>query len=135
MRHKTKGMNGVSQVRYYTRRQKMVFGVGIAIWLLTALLFIVGTLYVIESFEPRPRKLFTLGVKAKEAVKVQPKVESLLRRHRVKFELREASPDEISYEVNVPVEVKTDTLSAEIMELDPGKGTAVNWSPAKNKSD
>jgi hypothetical protein len=73
-------------------------------------------------------------VKAKEAAKVQPRVESLLRRRKVKFELREASPDEISYEVRLPMEAKTDTLSAEIMELDPDKGTAVNWSPAKEKN-
>jgi uncharacterized membrane protein YhiD involved in acid resistance len=109
-------------------------GVGVYPLAIFATLFIVGTLYVIESFEPSPRKLFTLEVKAKEAAKVQPKVESLLRRRRVKFELREASPEEICYEVYLPIEVKTDALSAEIMELDPDKGTAVTWSPEKNKS-
>jgi hypothetical protein len=108
-------------------------GVGVYSLAIFAAIFIVGTLYVIESFEPSPRKLFTLGVKAKEAFKMQPKLESLLRRRRVKFELREASPDEICYEVRLPMELKTDTLSAELIELDPGKDTAVNWSPEKNK--
>jgi uncharacterized membrane protein YhiD involved in acid resistance len=109
-------------------------GVGVYPLAIFATVFIVGTLYVIESFEPHPRKVFTLELKAKGAAKVQPKVESLLRRRKVKFELREASPDEISYEVRLPMEVKTDTLSAEIMELDPDTGTAVNWSPAKEKN-
>ncbi|HEV3216706.1 MAG TPA: DUF4956 domain-containing protein [Vicinamibacterales bacterium] len=109
-------------------------GVGVYPLAIFATIFIVGTLYVIESFEPHPGKVFTLEVKAKEAAKVQPRVESLLRRRKVKFELREASPDEISYEVRLPMEAKTDTLSAEIMELDPDKGTAVNWSPAKEKN-
>jgi hypothetical protein len=109
-------------------------GVGLYPVAIFAALFIVGLLYVIESFEPIPRKLFTLEVKAKQATTVQPKVELLLRRRKVKFELREASPEEISYEVQLPMGVKTDTLSAEIMELDPDKGTAVNWSPEKQKS-
>src|SRR5436305_1169462 len=109
---------------------------GVALYLLAvfAAVFIGATLYVIESFEPTAKKSFTLEVKAKDAVKVQPKIESLLRRRRVKFELRESAPEEISYEVQLPLEVKTDTLSAEIMELDADKGTAVNWSPEKKKS-
>jgi uncharacterized membrane protein YhiD involved in acid resistance len=109
-------------------------GVGLYPVAIFAALFIVGLLYVIESFEPSPKKLFTLEVKAKPAVGVQPKVKSLLRRRKVKFELREASPDEISYEVQLPMDTKTDTLSTEIMELDPDRGTAVTWSPEKQKS-
>ena len=92
------------------------------------------TVLLMESFEPTAKKYFTLEVKAKDAVKVQPRIESLLRRRRVKFELRESAPEEISYEVQLPLELKTDTLSAEIMELDADKGTAVNWSPEKKKS-
>lgn len=109
-------------------------GVGVYPLAIFAAVFIVGVLYAIESFEPRARKLFTLEVKAKEAGKLQPKIEGLMRRRKVKFELREAAPEEFSYEVQLPMELKTDTLSAEIMELDPDKGTAVNWSPEKKKA-
>lgn len=109
-------------------------GVGVYPLAIFAAVFIVAVLYVVESFEPRARKAFTLEVKAKEAPKVQPKVEMLLRRRKVKFELREMSPEEFSYEVELPAEMKTDTLSTEIMALDPDTGTAVNWSPEKNKS-
>jgi hypothetical protein len=109
-------------------------GVGVYPLAIFAAVFIVAVLYVIESFEPSARKPFTLEVKAKDAVKMQPRVELLMRRRKVKFELRESSPEEISYQVQLPMELKTDTLSAEIMELDPDKGTAVNWSPEKKKS-
>jgi hypothetical protein len=91
-------------------------------------------LYVIESFEPVARKLFELQVKAKDAAAVQPKVEALFRRRRIKFELREASPEEFSYQVQLPMEMKTDALSAEIMGLDPDKGTAVQWNAEKKKA-
>src|SRR5262245_40453606 len=61
--------------------------------------FIIGTLWVIEWFEPKPVARFVLEVKAKESGKVQPKVEEFLRSRRLKFELRAASPEEFSYAV------------------------------------
>ncbi len=76
---------------------------------------------------------FILEVKAKEAAKLQPKIEALLRRRRVKYELREAKPEEFSYMVEMPMDVKTDALSAEIMALDPDPGTGVEWKTDKNK--
>jgi hypothetical protein len=109
-------------------------GVGVYPLAIFATVFIVALLYVIESFEPKPRKLYELQVKAKEAAKVQPKVEALLRRRRIKFELRETSPEEFSYQVQLPMEMKTDALSMEIMELDPDKGTAVQFNPEKKKA-
>src|SRR2546425_956354 len=48
-------------------------GVGVYPLAIFAAIFIVGTLYVVESFEPSPRKMFILEVKAKEAFKMQPK--------------------------------------------------------------
>jgi uncharacterized membrane protein YhiD involved in acid resistance len=108
-------------------------GVGVYPLAIFATAFIVAMLYVIESFEPKALKPYELQVKAKNAGAVQPKVEALFRRRRVKFELREASPDEFSYEVQLPLEMKTDALSAEIMDLTPDKGTAVQWNPEKKK--
>jgi hypothetical protein len=109
-------------------------GVGVYPLAIFATVFIVAMLYVIESFEPTARKVFELEVKAKDAAGLQPKVEALLRRRRVKFELRETSPDEFCYHVQLPMEMKTDALSAEIVQLDPDKGTAVQWNPEKKKA-
>ncbi len=109
-------------------------GVGVYPLAIFSAVFIVAVLYVIESFEPRARKLFTVEVKTKDAAKLQPKIETLFRRRRIKFELRETGPEEISYQVQLPLELKTDTLSTELVDLDPEKGTAVQWSPEKKKS-
>ena len=91
-------------------------------------------LWVIESFEPNPLKQFILEIKAKDAGKLQPKIEALLRRRRVKYELREAKPDECSYMVELPMDLKTDSISKEIMALDPDPGTEVEWKAEKKKA-
>lgn len=96
--------------------------------------FLIGVLWIIESFEPRARQQFILEVKAKEAAKLQPKIEALLRRRRVKYELREVKPEEFSYMVEMPMEVKTDSISAEIIALDPDPGTGVEWKTEKKKA-
>ena len=109
-------------------------GVGVYGLAVFATLFIAGVLWVIESFEPSARKQFILEVKSKEAIKLQATVESLLRRRRVKYELRESTPDEFSFYVELPMEVKTDGISAEIIALDPDPGTGVEWKIEKKKA-
>ena len=84
---------------------------------------------LVDARNPCPRRFKA----ARKIQRMKFSIESLMRRRRVKFELRESSPEEFSYEVQLPMDMKTDTLSAEIMELDPDKGTAVNWSPEKKK--
>jgi len=109
-------------------------GVGVYPLAIFATVFIVALLYIIESFEPTPKQVFELEIKAKDTAKLQPKVEGLFRRRRVKWELREVSPEEVSYQVQLPMELKTDALSGEIMALDSDEGTAVQWNPEKKKA-
>jgi uncharacterized membrane protein YhiD involved in acid resistance len=109
-------------------------GIGVYGLAVFATVFLVAVLWTIESFEPSARQQFILEVKAKEAGKLQPKIEALLRRRRVKYELREAKPEEFSYMVEMPMEVKTDSISAEIMALDPDPGTGVQWKTEKKKA-
>ena len=109
-------------------------GIGVYGLAVFATVFLIGVLWVIESFEPSARKQFILEVKSKEAVKLQPTVESLLRRRRVRYELRESKPEEFSYYVELPMEVKTDGISAEIIALDPDPGTGVEWKTEKKKA-
>ena len=96
-----------------------------------AAVFIIAVLWVIESFEPQPYNLFALEVKSKDTAKLQPRVEQLLKRRKMKFEVRETSPEAISYEVQLPIEARTATISEAILALDKEHGTAVNWSPVK----
>ncbi len=109
-------------------------GIGIYGLAVFATLFLMCVLWVIESFEPKARKEFILEVKSKEAIKLQPMVESLLRRRRVKYELRESTPEEFSFFVQLPMELKTDSVSAEIIALDPDPGTGVEWKTEKKKA-
>ena len=63
---------------------------GVGLWMLAlfATVFILGVLWVVESFEPKATQLFTLKVKAKDPAALKPKIEKLLTRYRLAFELR-----------------------------------------------
>ena len=109
-------------------------GIGVYGLAVFATVFLMAVLWVIESFEPTARKQFILEIKAKEVGKLQARIEALLRRRRVKCELRESSPEELSYFVELPMDLKTDSVSAEIMAIDPDPGTAVEWKTEKKKA-
>ena len=108
---------------------------GVGLWMLAAFstAFVLGVLWLVESFEPKARQLFMLNVKAKEPAPFRRKLESLLGRHRLQFELRSSTPDSVTYEVRVPLEKRIDRLSNEILKLDPDNETAVEWEEKKEK--
>ena len=99
-----------------------------------ATVFILGTLWIVESFEPKARQLFSLKVKAKDTAALKPKIDQLLTRHRLEHELRTATKEEVTFEVQVPIERKTDRLSNEILTLDPNNASGVEWEEKKAKS-
>jgi hypothetical protein len=107
-------------------------GVGLYMLAVSAAVFIMGVLWVIESFEPEAHKFFILKISTTDAGRVQPEIEALLRRQRVGFELRAASPEEVSYEVRLPVDKGTDGLTKSLRDV-PG-ATAVDWSEEKKKA-
>jgi len=109
-------------------------GIGVYGLAVFATVFLMAVLWVIESFEPTARKQFILEIKAKGVAKLQVRIEALLRRRRVKYELRESAPEELSYFVELPMELKTDSISAEVIALDPDPGTAVEWKTEKKKA-
>lgn len=108
---------------------------GVGLWMLAAFgtAFILAVLWTIESFEPRAHQRFTLSVKAKAPAPLKGPIERLLARHHIDFELRTASKEELCYEVQMPIERKTDRLSDAILKLDPENATAVNWEEKKEK--
>jgi hypothetical protein len=108
---------------------------GVGLWMISAFatLFILGVLWIVESFEPRATQLFTLKVVAKDPATLKPKVEQLLTRYRVGYELRSASKEELHYEVKWPIDRKTDRISEAILALEPGDDTAVEWEEKKDK--
>lgn len=106
---------------------------GVGLWVLAifATVFILVVLWIIESFEPKATQLLALTVKAKEAAELKPKIEKLLARRGVNFEMRTSSPDEITYDVNFPIDRKTDHLSDQILAL--SKEATVEWEVKKDK--
>jgi hypothetical protein len=108
---------------------------GVGLWMLGAFatVFILAVLWLIESFEPKATHLFTLKITVTEPAKLKPKVEELLGRARVPFELRTASKDELQYEVRWPLDRKTDRMSEAILAIEPGAETAVTWEEKKEK--
>ena len=106
-------------------------GVGLFVMATFGAAFILVVLWAIESIEPNPFKVFNLKITSKESEKLQPRLEQLLRRHRATFELRASSPEEMSYEVKLPVQARTDALSNAIVRLD--DASAVEWEEKKKE--
>ena len=108
---------------------------GVGLWMLAtfATVFVLALLWIVESFEPKAMQLFILKIKAKDPAAIKPEIEKLLARYRLKFELRGESAEELSYELRVPLENKTDKLSDRLLKLDPANTTAVEWEEKKEK--
>jgi len=106
---------------------------GVGLWLLASFttVFVLGLLFLIESFE-RATSLFALKVKAKDPAALRLDLERLLQRHRLKYELRNSSHEEIWYDVHVPVGRRTDRLSEQILDFD-RENVAVQWEEKKEK--
>lgn len=96
--------------------------------------FLVLCLWIIEGFEPQTR-IFELGLKMGAHSQVlRPKIEQVLRRFKVQYELRASAEDELSYMVTTPRKLQTDRVSNALMELVPdGKGAIVWDEKSKDK--
>lgn len=103
-------------------------GVGLYGLAVIGTLFIALCLWIIEGFEPQTR-VFELSIKLGEKTQdLRPKVEEVLRRYKVRYELRTTAEDTVTYMVTTPRSLRTDRVSNVIMELVPeGKG-AVEWN-------
>lgn len=108
---------------------------GVGLWMLAvfATAFIMGVLWIVESFEPKPMHAFTLKVTAKDPNKLKAEIEKLLGGAKCKYELRFASKEELHYDVRLPFETKTDRLSELLLAIDPANETAIDWEEKKEK--
>jgi len=110
---------------------------GVGLWMLAlfATGFILVVLGIIESFEPKTTVAFELQVKAKDAAALKPKVEQLMRRAKLDYEMRTTAEDELCYDVQVPLDRRTDRLPDHITKLDPENVTSVEWKEKKEKKE
>jgi uncharacterized membrane protein YhiD involved in acid resistance len=113
-------------------------GVGLYLLAIFAMAFVLGTVWLLESFEPQAHSTFDLTISIKEdnkaASDLKAGVERILHQHHIPFELRATSPDDVSYEVKVPLNKKTDHISAAIAQLDPKEPIEVKWDKKKDKT-
>lgn len=108
---------------------------GVGLWMLALFgtAFILLVLWTVESFEPEAKRKFTLRVKAKDPVAFKPRVEEVLSREKVEFELRAQTPDELHYEVSFPLDQTTDEISERIIAMEPSDDTEVEIKEVKAK--
>ncbi|HKB10378.1 MAG TPA: DUF4956 domain-containing protein [Vicinamibacterales bacterium] len=108
---------------------------GVGLWMIAIFgtAFIMLVLWIVESIEPTARKLFTLKVKAKDPAAVKSQLEGTLTGHRVKFELRGTSQEELHYEVRIPFDRKADGITDAILALAPDNVTAADLEEKKDK--
>lgn len=104
-------------------------GVGLYFLAIFATLFIALVVGILESVEPEGFKLFDLKIKAKDAPAIRPRVQLMLRRNKIRYELRSASDDEIVYETRVPAHLKTDGITDAIHAID--AANEVEWEEKK----
>ena len=102
---------------------------GLAIF---ATVFVLATLWVIESLEPEQLKTFDLKVVAPDPAILRSEVEAILRRANVRFELRSAGAKDLVYETQLPFSVRTDRIANAILRLQPAE-TEVSWEAKKRK--
>ncbi len=107
---------------------------GVGIWMLAAFTtgFVLVVLWIIESFE-KARAAFDLKVEAKDPAALRPRIEELFARHRLEFSMRTVSNEEVVYEVQLPIDKKTDRLSNQILQIDPENATGVEWKKKEKK--
>jgi uncharacterized protein DUF4956 len=107
---------------------------GVGVWMLAVFttVFVLGVLWMVESFEPKATQLLTLKMHAKDPAAIKPRVERLLERYTQDYELRTSSKEEVCYDIHLPIEQKTDRLSQRLLDLDP-ENVSVQWEEKKEK--
>ena len=100
-------------------------GVGLYSLAVFSTVFLVAALWVIESFEPQVLKRFELSVKLGDNTDERRRqIETVLGRHRIRYELRTTSDEGVGYDVKVPLWVNTEHVTDALLKLDPnGKGS------------
>lgn len=95
--------------------------------------FLLVLLWVIESVEPEKRKVFDLKVTCPEPTGLRPRVEAVLRRYGIDYELRTAGQKDLVYEAELPFDLATDRVSNAILGLTEENELEVLWEEKKKK--
>lgn len=96
-------------------------------------LFILVLLWIVESLEPEPFKLFELKIVGPDPAALRDQIEATLKRYHVTYELRSTGPKEIHYETQLPFNTRTDRLSNALLTLERSGEMEVVWDEKKKK--
>jgi len=109
-------------------------GVGLYALAVFSTAFLMVALGIIGSFEKGVKKL-ELTIKAGDQTdQLRQKIEAILRRFKLPYDLRASADAELCYEVAMPLDLERDRVTDAILKLDPDGHAAVDWSEKKNKS-
>jgi len=109
-------------------------GVGLYPLAVFSTAFLVLALGIIESFE-KGLKRFELTIKAGDNTdELRDKVEAILGRFKLTYDLLASADEELCYEVEMPIDLERDRVTNAILRLDPEGHAAVNWAEKKNKA-
>ncbi|HEX4826003.1 MAG TPA: DUF4956 domain-containing protein [Candidatus Polarisedimenticolaceae bacterium] len=102
-------------------------GVGLFFLGIFSALFLVATLWVIESFEPMVR-IFELAVKfGDKTAELRPQVEAILTRLAREYELRMSAADQLSYLVQTSARFNPAPATEALRKLAPDQNGSVEW--------
>ncbi len=102
-------------------------GVGLFLLAFFSTLFLIGTLWVIESYEPEVR-VFELKVKlGAGTAELRSEIEAVLARLTSDFELRGSAAEEATYLVRAPQDFSTVEATEALTALVPDNKGAVDW--------
>ncbi|HYO63503.1 MAG TPA: DUF4956 domain-containing protein [Pyrinomonadaceae bacterium] len=105
-------------------------------------LFVLPLLWVLEYYEPAQAfRAMELKVKTHDVARTQRILKRIFRKYRFMSEIRQLDPadaeepiGELSYLVNVSLDVSTDQLSREIFAADSNNIESIEWEPSKSGS-
>jgi uncharacterized membrane protein YhiD involved in acid resistance len=94
---------------------------------LFSLIFILGVLWILESLEGESRTTFELAVGAEDPSALQPKLERVLARYRIHYELRNTGAQELVYEAKLLRTTRTGRVSDAILALEGQRDHEIRW--------
>ena len=107
-------------------------GVGLYLLAVFGTLFILAILWLIESHAMKEPQPYKLKVSADEPLKLQPKIEALLKKEQIEFELSNVKDDELDYDLQIPGNQSLDTVSRTLQKLETLSAVTFTWKLKKD---
>jgi uncharacterized membrane protein YhiD involved in acid resistance len=106
-------------------------GVGLYLLAIFATLFFLLVLWLVESHTPKAQLVYRLKFKTAQPFELRRKLEGVLRRHHVSFELLDISDDEIEYETRVELDGPTGQIESDLKKLSTENVESFTWERKK----